>query len=73
MEISEDENGPKSLGFSKSYSNREVYSNIGLLQEARKTSNNLNLPPREPGKEEQKEKKNPKTRRRKEIILGINK
>ena len=32
-------NGPKSLGCSKICANREVYSNTGLPQEARKISN----------------------------------
>ena len=32
-------NSPKSLGCSKSCSKREVYSNTGLSQEARKISN----------------------------------
>ena len=36
-------NGLKSLGCSKSYSKREVYSSIGLHQQARKISNNLTL------------------------------
>ena len=39
MEANENENGPKPLGCSKSCPKREGYSNIGLLQDARKISN----------------------------------
>ena len=40
-------NGPKSLGYSKSGPKRKGYTNIGLLQEARKISNKqLNLTPK---------------------------
>ena len=40
-------NGPKSLGCSKSCSKREIYSNIGLLQKAIKTSHKQpNLTPK---------------------------
>ena len=36
-------NKPKSMGHSKSSSEREVYNNTVLPQERRKSSNNLNL------------------------------
>ena len=59
-------NDPKPMGHSKSSSKREVYSNIFLPQETRKSSNkqpNLHLKQLE--KEEQTK---PKVSRRKEII-----
>ena len=55
------------MGCSKSSSNREVYSNILLPQETRKTSNRQsNFTPKTTGKS--RRKKNPKISRRKEII-----
>lgn len=57
-------NGSKSLGCSKCHSKREVYSNTGLPQDARKISNNLTLHVKELEKEQTK----PKINRRKEII-----
>ena len=53
------------MGCSKSSSKREVYSDTGLPQETRKTSNNLTLHLKELEKEEQTK---PKVSRRKEII-----
>ena len=54
------------MGCSKSSPKREVYSNIILPQETRKTSNRQpNFTPKKLGKEEQKP---PKISRRKEII-----
>ena len=50
---------------SKNSTEREAYGTIGLFQEIRKTSNNLILHLKEPGKEEQAK---PKVRRRKKII-----
>ena len=50
---------------SKSFPKREVYSNTGLFQEARKIPNNLYLNQKELEEEEQT---NPKTHRGKEII-----
>ena len=52
------------MGYSKSSSKREVYSNKILPQETRKTSDNLTLNPKQQGKEQKK----PKIIRRKEII-----
>ena len=45
METNENEkhNGPKSLACSKSCSNREIYTDAGPSQRARKISNNLHL------------------------------
>ena len=57
---------PKSMGYSKSISKREVYSDTSLPQETRKTSNsNLILQLKELEKEEQTKHK---VSRRKEII-----
>ena len=54
------------MGCSKSSSNREVYSNILLPQETRKTSNRQsNFTPKTTGK---RRTKKPKLSRRKEII-----
>ena len=54
------------MGFSKSSSKKEVYSNTILPQETRKTSNRQpNFTPKTTGKEEQK---TPKISRRKEIV-----
>ena len=53
------------MGFSKSITKRDVYSNTSLPQETRETSNNLTLHIRQLEKEEQK---SPKVSRRKEII-----
>ena len=54
------------MGFSKSSSKREVYSNIILPQETRNISNKQpNFTPKELEKEEQTK---PKVSRRKEII-----
>ena len=55
----------KPMGFSKSSSKREVYSNTILPQETRKTLNRLTLHVKQEEKEEQK---HPKISRRKEII-----
>ena len=55
----------KIYGCSKSNSKREVYSNTGLPQEIRKTSNNLTSHLKELEKEEQIK---PKVSKRKEII-----
>ena len=46
------QNGPKCLGHSESSSKRKTYSNSGLPQDARKTSNNLTLYQKELEKEE---------------------
>ena len=64
METNEHETIPKPLGYSKSGFKGKVYSNTGLLQEARNTSNK---PPnlKELEKDEQTKSK---TSRRKEII-----
>ena len=54
------------MGYSKSSSKREVYSNTILPQETRKTSNRQpNFSPKTTGKKEQK---NPRINRKKEII-----
>lgn len=50
-------NGPKSLRYSKHGSKREVGSNTGLHQETKKISNNLTLNLKEL---EKKNKQNPK-------------
>ena len=61
--------GPISLGCSKNSSKREIYSNIGLPQEARKCQiNNLTLCLRKLEKEKQAK---PEASRRKEIIKII--
>ena len=58
-------NENRNIGHSKSNSKREVYSNIGLLQETRKISNKqLNLP----SKGIIKRRTKPEVSRRKEII-----
>ena len=61
---------PKPMGYSKTSSKREVYSNKILPQETRKISNKKsNLTPK--GTRERrrrKKKKNPEVSRRKEII-----
>ena len=60
------DNDPKPMGYSKSSSQREVYSNTSLPQETRKSSKkNLTLHLKELEKEEQTK---PKVSRRKEII-----
>ena len=59
---------PKSMGFSKSNSKREVYSNTILPQETRKASNRQpNFTPKATGKR-RRTTKNPKISRRQEII-----
>ena len=67
METNEKEkyNGAKYLRCSKSSPIKEVYSNIGLPQEARKVSNNLTLHLKELDKVQKMESKASK---RKEII-----
>ena len=45
--------GPKFLGYSKSSSKREVYSNAHLPQEEKSQINNLTLHPKELEKEQQ--------------------
>jgi len=58
--------GPKPVGYSKSSSKREAYSNTGLPQEARKISN------KQPNfilKRARKRTTKPKASRRKEIIM----
>ena len=59
MEANENENTmiEKSLGCSKRGSKRETYSNTGLLQKARKISNNLTLHLKEPEGKKRKKKK----------------
>ena len=50
------------MGYSKSSSKREVYSNIILPQEIRKTSNRQpNFAPETTGKRRRKKKKTPKS------------
>ena len=58
MKTNENENnGSKLLGCGKGNSNREICSNTGLPQKARKISNNLDLPLKELGKEQQSKPK----------------
>ena len=56
---------PKSMGYSKSSSKREVHSNTDLPQETRKISNKLSLHLKELKREEEVK---PKISRRKKII-----
>ena len=53
------------MGHSKSNAKRKVHSNTGIAQETRKKSNNVTLHLKQLEKEEMK---NPKVRRRKEIL-----